>query len=251
MKKLNKNHFIGVLIICMLASILLPIQAYSNVSDFSIKTIFVYCLAQALMMAGYTLFFFCCFLVMRQAARWLDSDAVTTIIRSAVLKYNERRRLKNFNYIYPWLRNFLFTVMKSNNEYLGLPIGKDDSCLTPFSQAYVYRKGCIFYRFQLILPDILDLTAEDLRCLLQKFILSELRNHGIPGLYSVYTGKSFETCDSVYVDHVWIDNDNKLLTFDVLYVASDTSAFYLQKALQRDDAGQAPVQDFYDDQILR
>lgn len=185
----------------------------------------------------------------KRMIRWIDRDAMSTCIHFCMLKFNEHRRSKNFQSIYPWLRSFLFSVLKDNNDYLNLPLGKDATCLSPFNCAHSYCHGCVFYLFQLILPETLEHSEDELRALLQAQIVAELRNYGIPGLYAVYTDRYLQKWDSVYVDRITVDEDNKILTFSVLYVSSETALARLKHALDRDSKKGFEVKEVYDDEL--
>ena len=59
----------------------------------------------------------------------IDKSAVEEYCWLIALRISDKRRSKNADIILPRLRYFLFTVLKKNNDFLGLPLGDDELCL--------------------------------------------------------------------------------------------------------------------------
>ena len=202
------------------------------------------------LIAGVGCTLFCIFIKLISTVwRWIDHDAIQTLIRILILRFSSWLRSRNIKLIYPRLQDFLFYVLTQNKNLLPLPIGNDKSCLTPFGSNHVYRNDCIFYRFQLILPEMPEIPISQLRKLLQHYILSESRNYGISNLYSFYIDVSQNTWDTVQVDRMWIDEENHLLFFEILYITSEKSVEYMVHVMQREQASQSAFYEVYDDEV--
>lgn len=94
-----------------------------------------------------------------------------------------------------------------------------------------------------------EIPISQLRKLLQHYILSESRNYGISNLYSFYIDVSQNTWDTVQVDRMWIDEENHLLFFEILYITSEKSVEYMVHVMQREQASQSAFYEVYDDEV--
>ena len=85
------------------------------------------------LIAGVGCTLFCIFIKLISTVwRWIDHDAIQTLIRILILRFSSWLRSRNIKVIYPRLQDFLFYVLTQNKNLLPLPIGNDKSCLTPF-----------------------------------------------------------------------------------------------------------------------
>lgn len=180
---------------------------------------------------------------------WLDRDSVRAFIKSLVLRFNSWLRGRNAKQIYFRLQDFLYYVLSQNKDFLPLPVGADMSCLTPLGKNYVYRNECVFYRFQLVIPETLNMPVSQLRQLLQHYILSESRNYGIIGLYSTYRDFFQNVWDTVQIDRMWMDEENHILSFEILYVITEKASDYMRHAMEREQASQNSFYEVYDDEL--
>ena len=180
---------------------------------------------------------------------WLDHDAIQNRLRIWSYRLCEWCRSRNSKTIYPRLQNFIFYVMNKNKEQFPLPVGNDISCLTPYGMMYTYRHSCVFYRFQLVVPDTPDLPVTHLKRLLQHYITTESRNYGIVGLYNTYEDFRHNVWDSIYVDQMALDEENHILSFDILYVSSEKASNYMILAMQLEQPSSNNMQEVYDDEV--
>lgn len=196
---------------------------------------------------GATLFFFA-YQLLKRAWTYIDKDAFETRIHLLMQQLSRRLRQRNSEAISPCLQNFLYGVLRRNEDTLNLQLGDDVLCLSPNGVGVADRNGCLFYQFQLILPLEFDGDDRALRGLIQSFIISELLNYGIAGLNSTYSGKA-GISRSVYLDRLTLNERSHLLTFEILYVSSRVAEAYLQKAVQRDRQTPSREPEVYDDEI--
>lgn len=207
-------------------------------------------LIQAVLMYGLAFIICCVFgFLLFHIIKNLNRDAMKTCFRLLALNFSERVQAKNISFIFPKLQNFLFQVLKENNDFLHLPLGKDAACLSPCGTGTVFRNGCIFYRFQLICSSVLEFSTKELKQLVQQYIKAELLNYGIMGLSSGYLDNKTGSWLTVYLDRIIVDEAAHLITFDLLYVTSHASLEYLQKAVQRDNKQPEPETEVFDDGI--
>lgn len=181
-------------------------------------------------------------------AKHIPFDQIETSIKLCANRMTAKRRERNVNQIAPYLQNFLFCTIKRNNELLQLPLGETPACLTPFGFAPVFRAGRVFYPFQLVATEMPTMPEEQLKKLLDQFIMAELNNFGIPGLYCSYRYGA-GLYHSVYVDRVSYDSANNIITFELLFLGCDGDAEYLLKALSRDNAPSVQEPEVFDDEI--
>lgn len=171
------------------------------------------------------LFVFIAFMMFKS----LDSKAVKTTIRLTSKKITDNMTIRNSNYIYYYLQVFSFDVIRRNNQLLRLPLQGNVSSLIPKGYTRSVRNDCVFYRYELIAPERPDYDDTTLKQVLQGFINQELVSYGIQGLSS-----KFQNTFSVFLDRIFYDGVNRILTIDILYVDNQNSLLYLKKAMQRD-----------------
>lgn len=246
--KVTRKELLGVFILALIIGLMNTINVYDKLGGASAdviirETLLEFGLVILELLLGILIYF-----IIKQVVRWIDLEELKISLRIFALKLNEKIKGKNDNIIYPRLQGFLFYVLKKHNDALQLPLGEDMATLTPYGPKYVLRQNCRFYCYQMILPTPLERDANVLRKLFQQYVVSEIINYGIIGLNSVYNTPEL-TYPSVYVDRVVIEEESSLLTFEVLYVSSMASAFYLKRALERDQRNIKPEQEVYDDEI--
>lgn len=157
---------------------------------------------------------------------------------------------KNADLVSYRLRYFLFGVLSRNNQVLHLPLGEDFGCLSPRELIYGCRGKCVFYNFDLILPQQPDIDLEALRQIIQSFIDRELDHYGITALNSCFHSKAMgQNYWSVYLNRLTYIEAQHRLSFEVLYVCSEESAKYLVKAIQRDKHNEQPEIEVFDDDL--
>lgn len=180
--------------------------------------------------------------------KFVDKNAIETRLRLSCMHFFQWLRRKNVEQISPCLQNFLYRILKENEEVLKIPVGKDALCLSPQGAKIADRNGCVFYIYQLLVPLEFEGEEKALRELVQSYIAAELQNYGIEGLKSTFFN-SKETVWSVYLDRLRIENDVHMITFELLYVCSGESLQYLKRAIQRDRNEAHGEQEVYDDEL--
>lgn len=180
------------------------------------------------------------FLGSKEVGAWLDRLAY---------RLTERLRSRTAASNYPLLQQFLYRVLSLNKETLCLPLGQDATCFTPRGQLTEYRAEQVFYRFELVMPEQPSMDCTTLRQILQSYVWSELRNHGIAGLYCGFADPAYGTIPSVYVDRVSFDDGAHLLQIDLLYIDNPDASKYAVDAYQRDKGTVQPEQEVFDDEL--
>lgn len=182
--------------------------------------------------------------------RALDSTVLRTFLSLLGNKLSARIQSKNASTIYPCLQLFLFNVLAQNKQMLNLQLGQDATCLTPLGYRSSFRKGCIFYRFELISPEAPSMDCNTLCRVIQQFIWAELNSYGIAGLPSSYQDPKYGTTPSVYLDRLQYDEGQHLLQFDLLYIANpEASSYAWQCTTLRDKAKVQIEPEVYDDDL--
>ncbi len=245
----KKEIFIILLSISIFIAFIVPIRAYEVLPPMSTDIFVEYVLKTYVLMVAGCIFSFACFWVVRRIWAVLDKNGFEAWVRLSALRFSYWRRSKNISFIAPRLQCFLFLVLKRNNEFLHLPLGGDVTTLSPLGTGTVFRDSCIFYQFQLILTPDYDTEEQTLLELLRAYIVAELRNFGIAGLNAVYVDNKTGTWFTVYLDRAVIDQDSRLLTFELLYVSDRASARYLKRAVERDREKTIPEPGVYDDEL--
>lgn len=174
----------------------------------------------------------------------ITRDPAETWFRLHFVKLSERIQRRNISYIYPFVQEFLFEILCLHEDTLHLPIGQDSSCLVPRGTATAFRKNCLFFRFELILPEAPAMDTDTLRSILQQYIWAELGTHGINGL-SAY----FNSVPTVYIDWVRYFEKTHILQFSVLYISTPDMANYAVQAEQNRKQKAAPEREVYDDEV--
>lgn len=180
---------------------------------------------------------------------FVNKNSVMTKFQLLGIRISERISTKNINSIYPPLLSFFYLVLERNNEFLKLPLGNDYSALIPNGFRPIYRQGCIFYIFQLVMPIKPDYDEKTLKQLIQSYIDSELINYGIAGLKSCFNSRVYGAVPSVYVDRAFYNESQHMLNFAVIYACTEDDVCYIVKAKQRDNGTEQAERTVYDDEI--
>lgn len=157
----------------------------------------------------------------------------------------DRRISKNSEIIFPFLQAFLYETIRRNNDILNLPLGKDFSSVNP--NGYYIRNNCVFYHFTVISPEKPTYDNDLLRKILQEYIKAELKGFGISGLASIYQSSS-TCCYSIFIDRLFYDEQNNVLSLEVLYIDNEESAKYWRNSLERDNSNKVE-RTVFDDEI--
>lgn len=182
--------------------------------------------------------------VLMMTAYLLSRDSVYTWVHLQLNKLSKRVQSRNIACIYPFVREFLFEVLSLHENTLHLPLGLDASCLTPRGEATAFRKNCLFFRFELILPEAPAMDTDTLRSILQQYIWSELATHGISGLAA-----NFDSVPTIYVDRMRYCEKTHILQFSVLYISTPDMKNYALRAEQNRKASITPEREVYDDEV--
>lgn len=175
----------------------------------------------------------------------IDKGIIKTTIHLLGRKISNNRLVKNSNTISFYIRPFLFEVLKRNNSLLNLKLGQDISSLV--YNGYYTRSDCVFYRFNTV-TDRPAFEETNFKRILQSFISSELESYGIIYLSPIYKSVTAQYY-SVYIDRVFYDESNHTLTFDVLYLCTEDSARYFEKAIARDNQPSQAERSVFDDEL--
>lgn len=180
----------------------------------------------------------------------IDRKSVRTKLHIIGNQISERIRMKNSNTIYPHLHSFLYETLVRNNDTLNLPLRKDYSAITPRGYRTIFRYGCVFYIFQIVIPQKPDIDDKVLRQLIQSFVNTELINYGIVGLGSYFNSRVYGTIPSVYIDRLEYIEQTKTLNFAVLYICTEEDARYVVNAEKRYNSVPTPEKEVFDDEII-
>jgi len=174
-----------------------------------------------------SLLFVICSVIAFLLFRFLNKDILKTSIHLLSKKITAKQLISNSKLITPCLQFFLYEILKKNKDITLLSVG--DSVSSILFDSYYIRNNCVFYRFSLTTTPP-EYDNNQLKKIIQGLINSELENYGIVNLSPTYSSKTM-SCYSVYIDSVFYDNTNNNLTFDLLYICSENSAIYFNKAI--------------------
>ena len=181
--------------------------------------------------------------------RAIESNTLRTTAHRLGLAINRRWLLKNAAYINAYLLEFLYAVLRANNETLHLPLGQDASALIPNGFSVIPRAGCVFYRYQLVLPEVPEMDKRSFHQIIQQYIWAELCNHGIAGLNASFSSKTHGRLPSVFLDKVWYDGEQHSMNFEVLYICTEDAGQYAMQAFQKRKPKTQPNQEVFDDEL--
>ncbi len=147
-----------------------------------------------------------------------DNKSIKSALRLIAKQITIKSKMKVVQSVYPPLLCFLYGVLKDNNEFLKLPLGKDCSSLLAKGYDPIYVDGCIFYIFQLVMPQKqYDFDESTLKQIVQSYIDSSLLNYGMLNLDAFYNSNSYGMIPTVYVEKIVYNEEQHLLKFAVMY----------------------------------
>lgn len=180
-----------------------------------------------------------------------DNKSIKSALRLIAKQITIKSKMKVVQSVYPPLLCFLYGVLKDNNEFLKLPLGKDCSSLLAKGYDPIYVDGCIFYIFQLVMPQKqYDFDESTLKQIVQSYIDSSLLNYGMLNLDAFYNSNSYGMIPTVYVEKIVYNEEQHLLKFAVMYISCEDDVRHYIKSKKRDENISAMSNTVYDDEIL-
>lgn len=180
-----------------------------------------------------------------------DNKSIKSALRLIAKQITIKSKMKVVQSVYPSLLCFLYGVLKDNNEFLKLPLGKDCSSLLAKGYDPIYVDGCIFYIFQLVMPQKqYDFDESTLKQIVQSYINSSLLNYGMLNLDAFYNSNSYGMIPTVYVEKIVYNEEQHLLKFAVMYISCEDDVRHYIKSKKRDENISAMSNTVYDDEIL-
>lgn len=145
----------------------------------------------------------------------------------AVRIYSGVRKIST-GYTYKKLSFFLKDLFERNYQYLGFESPNDLKLCRGSEHKYLLKNGHIFYRFSFHVPLDFKPIAK-LRSKMFSLIISDLRTHGVDGLYSSYLDNEKNKFDSIQlIQYVW-DAEYSIISLDLLFVSSENDARYIRQ----------------------
>lgn len=179
-----------------------------------------------------------------------DNKSIKSALRLIAKQITIKSKMKVVQSVYPPLLCFLYGVLKDNNEFLKLPLGKDCSSLLAKGYDPIYVDGCIFYIFQLVMPQKqYDFDESTLKQIVQSYIEAQLLNYGMVNLPSYYNSKSYGMIPSVYIEKVVYNEEQHLLKFAVMYISCEDDVRHYIKSKKRDEQLNITTDKVYDDEV--
>ena len=180
-----------------------------------------------------------------------DNKSIKSALRLIAKQITIKSKMKVVQSVYPPLLCFLYGVLKDNNEFLKLPLGKDCSSLLAKGYDPIYVDGCIFYIFQLVMPQKqYDFDESTLKQIVQSYIDSSLLNYGMLNLDAFYNSNSYGMIPTIYVEKIVYNEEQHLLKFAVMYISCEDDVRHYIKSKKRDENISAMSNTVYDDEIL-
>lgn len=179
-----------------------------------------------------------------------DNKSIKSALRLIAKQITIKSKMKVVQSVYPPLLCFLYGVLKDNSEFLKLPLGKDCSSLLAKGYDPIYVDGCIFYIFQLVMPQKqYDFDESTLKQIIQSYIEAQLLNYGMVNLPSYYNSKSYGMIPSVYIEKVVYNEEQHLLKFAVMYISCEDDVRHYIKSKKRDEQLNITTDKVYDDEV--
>lgn len=179
-----------------------------------------------------------------------DNKSIKSALRLIAKQITIKSKMKVVQSVYPPLLCFLYGVLKDNNEFLKLPLGKDCSSLLAKGYDPIYVDGCTFYIFQLVMPQKqYDFDESTLKQIIQSYIEAQLLNYGMVNLPSYYNSKSYGMIPSVYIEKVVYNEEQHLLKFAVMYISCEDDVRHYIKSKKRDEQLNITTDKVYDDEV--
>lgn len=179
-----------------------------------------------------------------------DNKSIKSALRLIAKQITIKSKMKVVQSVYPPLLCFLYGVLKDNNEFLKLPLGKDCSSLLAKGYDPIYVDGCIFYIFQLVMPQKqYDFDESTLKQIVQSYIDSSLLNYGMLNLDAFYNSNSYGMIPTVYVEKIVYNEEQHLLKFAVMYISCEDDVRHYIKSKKRDEQLNITTDKVYDDEV--
>lgn len=179
-----------------------------------------------------------------------DNKSIKSALRLIAKQITIKSKMKVVQSVYPPLLCFLYGVLKDNNEFLKLPLGKGCSSLLAKGYDPIYVDGCIFYIFQLVMPQKqYDFDESTLKQIVQSYIDSSLLNYGMLNLDAFYNSNSYGMIPSVYVEKIVYNEEQHLLKFAVMYISCEDDVRHYIKSKKRDEQLNITTDKVYDDEV--
>lgn len=179
-----------------------------------------------------------------------DNKSIKSALRLIAKQITIKSKMKVIQSVYPPLLCFLYGVLKDNNEFLKLPLGKDCSSLLAKGYDPIYVDGCIFYIFQLVMPQKqYDFDESTLKQIVQSYIDSSLLNYGMLNLDAFYNSNSYGMIPTVYVEKIVYNEEQHLLKFAVMYISCEDDVRHYIKSKKRDEQLNITTDKVYDDEV--
>ncbi len=179
-----------------------------------------------------------------------DNKSIKSALSLIAKQITIKSKMKVVQSVYPPLLCFLYGVLKDNNEFLKLPLGKDCSSLLKEGYNPLCVDNCIFYTFQIIMPKkSYDFDEDTLKQIIQSYIEAQLLNYGMVNLPSYYNSKSYGMIPSVYIEKVVYNEEQHLLKFAVMYISCEDDVRHYIKSKKRDEQLNITTDKVYDDEV--
>lgn len=179
-----------------------------------------------------------------------DNKSIKSALSLIAKQITIKSKMKVVQSVYPPLLCFLYGVLKDNNEFLKLPLGKDCSSLLKEGYNPLCVDNCIFYTFQIIMPKkSYDFDDDTLKQIIQSYIEAQLLNYGMVNLPSFYNSKSYGMIPSVYIEKVVYNEEQHMLRFSVLYISCEDDVRHYIKSKKRDEQLNITTDKVYDDEV--
>lgn len=179
-----------------------------------------------------------------------DNKSIKSALRLIAKQITIKSKMKVVQSVYPPLLCFLYGVLKDNNEFLKLPLGKDCSSLLAKGYDPIYVDGCIFYIFQLVMPQKqYDFDESTLKQIVQSYIDSSLLNYGMLNLDAFYNSNSYGMIPTVYVEKIVYNEEQHLLKFAMMYISCEDDVRHYIKSKKRDEQLNITTDKVYDDEV--
>lgn len=179
-----------------------------------------------------------------------DNKSIKSALRLISKQISIKAKMKVVQNVYPSLLYFLYGVLKDNNEFLKLPLGKDCSSLLANGYDPIYVDDCIFYTFQLVMPQKqYDFNENTLKQIIQSYIESSLLNYGMLNLNAFYNSNSHGMIPTVYVEKIVYNEEQHLLKFAVMYISCEDDVRHYIKSKKRDENVAIISNTVYDDEV--
>lgn len=138
------------------------------------------------------------------------------------------------SYTHKKLRIFLKDTLQKNFLSLGMENQTDIKLCKTMKPLYWYKKKHLIYRIAFYVPQDFHFNQSFTKKL-RSCIITELRIHGIDGLFSSYYDIERKiSLDSVQLLRVFYDRKHNIITLELLYIATKQDADYIIQLRDRE-----------------